>query len=331
MKYTVLNKWVIFSIHLLVWVGLLFASFSFVSRLGLSRESVILWSLSDVVTQAILTYVNVFVYLPKFFKERRYVVYAIAIIITIAILGFLRMQFFVSLIEELDEPPFIYPAVFPLVGFFFISSTGWFVTDWFRSRKREVELANSQLDSELKFLKLQLNPHFLFNTLNNIYSLAYFNDRNTPQAIMKLSNMMRHMIYDSQDKFISLTKEVEFIDNFIELQKIKIDNPPQINFTKKGIREIHKIAPLLFLAFLENSFKHGKQGEIDIDLRVEENILHFRILNQLPQKPTTQQEKSGVGLINVKKRLELIYPNKHELIMNSVDNVFTVELNVDIS
>jgi LytS/YehU family sensor histidine kinase len=241
------------------------------------------------------------------------------------------MQFFNGQFQNPDAPPFIYAAVFPLVGFFFISSTGWFVTDWFRSRKREVELVNSQLDSELKFLKLQLNPHFLFNTLNNIYSLAYFNDKNTPEAILKLSNMMRHMIYDSQDKFISLTKEVEFIDNFIELQQLKVDNGPDIRFTKNGIREGQKIAPLLFLAFLENSFKHGKQGTVDIGLSVEKNRLHFRISNLLPANPTTQLEKSGVGLMNVKKRLELIYPNRHELIMNSDDTTFTVELNVILS
>ena len=225
----------------------------------------------------------------------------------------------------------MYAAFFPLVGFFFISSTGWFVTDWFQSRKREVELINSQLDSELKFLKLQLNPHFLFNTLNNIYSLSYFNDKNTPQAIMKLSNMMRHMIYDSQDKFISLSKEVEFIDNFIELQKIKVENTPEITFTKTGIRESHQIAPLLFLAFLENSFKHGQKGTIEIDLSVKENLLHFSITNQIPKIQSNQLEKSGVGLVNVKKRLELIYPDKHELVMETNDTVFSVKLNLNIA
>ncbi|HZX75071.1 MAG TPA: sensor histidine kinase, partial [Cyclobacteriaceae bacterium] len=139
------------------------------------------------------------------------------------------------------------------------------------------------------------------------------------------------MIYDSQDKFISLSKEVEFIDNFIELQKIKVENTPEITFTKTGIRESHQIAPLLFLAFLENSFKHGQKGTIEIDLSVKENLLHFSITNQIPKIQSNQLEKSGVGLVNVKKRLELIYPDKHELVMETNDTVFSVKLNLNIA
>ena len=330
MTYSALSRWVIFIVHILFWVGLWFGSFSFATQLGLSRGHVMLWSLTDIATQALLTYLNAFIYLPRYFKERKYTLYALTIVVTMAVLTFIRMQFLTGVFDRPFGPPFIFTAGFPMVGFFFISSAGWFVGDWFQSRRREVELVNNQLDAELKFLKLQINPHFLFNTLNNIYSLAYFNDKKTPQAIMKLSDMMRHMIYDSQDKFISLTKEVEFIENFIELQKIKIDNAPDIRFIKSGVSENHTIAPLLFLAFLENSFKHGNQTPIDIDLKVKKNILHFQISNQVSQKPITQVEKSGVGLMNVKKRLELIYPNRHELIMHSHEGKFTVQLNVTL-
>jgi len=331
MTYSALSKWVIFIVHILFWVGLWFGSFSFASQLGLTRGDVLVWSLSDIATQALLTYLNAFIYLPRYFKERKYTLYTFIILVTMAVLTFIRMQFLHGVFDHPVGPPFLFTAGFPLVGFFFISSAGWFIVDWFQSRGREVELVNNQLDAELKFLKLQLNPHFLFNTLNNIYSLAYFNDKQTPQAIMKLSDMMRHMIYDSQDKFISLSKEVDFIENFIELQKIKVDHAPDIRFTKSGVSENHSIAPLLFLAFLENSFKHGSQSPIDIDLKVEKNVLHFQMSNQVSKNPVTQTEKSGVGLMNVRKRLELIYPNKHELIMHVSEGKFIVQLNVTLS
>ena len=332
MKYPLLSRWVVVIVHMLFWTGFFFASFSFATHLV--ATNIAIWSsLTDVLALALLTYLNVFVFLPFLFKERKYALYSLAVVCTIAGLTILRAQIFAWLMKEpFGGTPFYFAAVFPLIGFFLLSSTGWFVTNWFQSRRREVELVNSQLESELKFLKLQLNPHFLFNTLNNIYSLAYFNDKNTPQAIMKLSDMMRHMIYECQDPYIALTKEVAFIENFIELQKIKTEDSPAITFRKKGIRESHQVAPLLFLAFLENSFKHGQHGSIEIDLEVDDQQqLHFRIVNQLSKQPTTQREKSGVGLINVQKRLELIYPDKHKLDMELNGNTFTVDLTLTMA
>ena len=117
-----------------------------------------------------------------------------------------------------------------MVGFFFISSAGWFVADWFQSRRREVELMNNQLDAELKFLKLQLNPHFLFNTLNNIYSMAIVKNEKTPFAIEMFSNLMRFVIYETQHDFVPLSRKIEYIDTYIELQKLRLSSSVTVNY-----------------------------------------------------------------------------------------------------
>jgi sensor histidine kinase YesM len=325
------TRWIIPTIQIIFWAGLLVAFISFASAYTLPR-AVILWhAISEVGCQVLFTYFNIYVLMPRFFKNRKYVLYFSIVMLALVSLVLIRAEMLHFLTKENKMNfSFYYGAIIPLAGFFFMSSTFWITTGWFESRRKEVELTNSQLDTELKFLKLQLNPHFLFNTLNNIYSLTLLKNDRAPDAVMKLSEMMRHMIYDSQDKFISLTKEVDFIENFIDLQKIKAPNPPMIKFTKDGIRDNYRIAPLIFLAFLENSFKHGPQGAIEIELSVKDSMLHFMITNEIPKYKSTQSEKSGVGLANVKKRLELIYPNKHELRMNSHDQIFRVNLSINV-
>lgn len=221
----------------------------------------------------------------------------------------------------------------PAIGFYLITTVIWFFANMISAQRKEIELRNSQLASELKFLKLQLSPHFLFNTLNNIYSMAYFKEHNTASAIMKLSEMMRHMLYEDQGRFISLNREIVFMENFIELWRLKLDEKPIIVFKHEGVKDRHRIAHLIFLVFLENAFKHGNtmDGRIDIKLEIDaKENLHFYIKNDIIDARKTAEQESGVGLSNVKKRLNLIYPGKHELILDQDATSFEVKLTIDL-
>ena len=333
MKNIVLSRGVIYALHVLFWVG--YGAILYTYMIGWVRSESLVRSavLSDVFVSASISYFNLLLLLPRLYERGKYSKYIIVSILLMVVLVFLRVNVFPVAYGH----PFLVYNYFirsvPIVGFYLVTTVGWFFNHLTSARRREVELRNNQLDSELKFLKLQLSPHFMFNTLNNIYSMAYFRDVNTPAAILKLSGMMRHMLIDEQDKFVSLAKEITFIENFIELWRLKLDEKPTIEFIHSGVTEEHRIAPLIFLVFLENAFKHGNtiDGKIYISLNINENdLLHFSIKNDIMETKGSPEEKSGIGLSNVQKRLNLMYPGKHQLVFSHERNSFEVNLNIEL-
>jgi len=187
----------------------------------------------------------------------------------------------------------------------------------------------------LNTLKGQLNPHFLFNSLNNIYSLALVKSEKVPELILKLADLMRHIIYESKENFIPIEKELEFVQNFIELQRIRTSEQTVIKYEIKGKIPSAKIAPLLFEPFIDNAFKHGLPGtdgndfiEIIFDLCTE-NRLYFSIKNNFHELFATGKKNSGIGLSNVKQRLKLLYsPNEFDLKIEKSNGIFVVKLNL---
>ena len=313
------------------WVGYGVVLYSSLSVWIDSPIAVLRAVVSDVLTSSAISYFNLFWLLPRLYGKGKYMRYVIASILLIVAIVLLRVHFLGMSHRSVAYTYFI--RAVPAVGFYLITSVVWFFNNMMAAQRREVELRNSQLNSELKFLKLQLSPHFLFNTLNNIYSMAYFGDRNTPVAILKLSGMMRHMLYEDQERTVALSKEIGFMENFIELWRLKLDEKPVITFRHSGVREQHRIAHLIFLVFLENAFKHGNtmNGTIDIRLEVSgDDVLHFHLTNEVMEGRNTLEEKSGIGLTNVKKRLELIYAGKHSLDLRQQDGHFDVRLDIDL-
>ena len=214
-----------------------------------------------------------------------------------------------------------------------------FITSLFRLARgyfRLHEIEKEKTLAELKALKSQINPHFLFNSLNNIYSLARKNSTQTPDKIIQLSDLMRHIIYDSDVDYILLEKEIEMIRNYIELQNLRTSNKDSIQLEVLGEIKNRKIAPLLFLPFVENSFKHGLKGAaenifVNIKIEVSGNILNFEIENGIGEPIDSGDSKyKGIGIINVKKRLELIYPNLHSLKISDKQNIYKVLLQVQL-
>lgn len=201
-------------------------------------------------------------------------------------------------------------------------------------KAREQQLVQEKLESELQFLRAQTNPHFLFNTLNNIYALAR---RESPQAaavLLRLSKLLRFMLYECSNPTISLADEVKVIHDYLELEKLRYNDRLQINFTEQIDHPNQPIAPLLLLPFIENAFKHGASENrflthIDIQLAVRNGQLTFYIKND--KEPENSPSKDGLGLANVQRQLELLYPNAYQLNIENQSNTFKVHLQINLT
>ena len=205
--------------------------------------------------------------------------------------------------------------------------------EWFRNEKIKKEMENEKLASELAFLKSQVNPHFLFNILNNICSLARKKSDDTESAIIKLSGIMRYMLDESKEERVSLEKEIDYLRNYIELQKMRLSNMANIRFSIEGNPEACTIEPLLLIPFVENAFKHGisylEENTIDISLKASPDQLILRVENPVVKKdPGPEPGESGVGLKNVRRRLELQYPGRHEIRTEEAVSRYIVHLTI---
>jgi two-component system, LytTR family, sensor kinase len=219
-----------------------------------------------------------------------------------------------------------------LTIFIFAISTGIKVTQgWIRNEKIRKEIDNERLNAELHFLKSQVNPHFLFNTLNSIYSLAYKRSEKTHDAIAKLSNILRYMLYETDVKTVSLESEYQYLMDYIDLQKLRLYSNTQIRFETQGdMSKIH-MAPMLLVPFVENAFKHGTDNTTDcyinILLQVSNNDLFFKVENSIPSKvDNNNYVTSGIGLQNVKRRLKLLYPDQHLLLIDQSETNYCIKL-----
>ncbi len=200
------------------------------------------------------------------------------------------------------------------------------------------ELEKEKVESELKFLKSQINPHVLFNNLNNIYSYALEKSEKVPEMLLKLSEIMRYMLKDGTEPLVPLRKELSYLQNFVDLQKLRLEGRGDVQFTVEGDPKDHKIAPLLLVSFVENSFKHSMQAAvddiyIDILVRIREDELTFEAKNNYSEFKASEMEPDtgGIGLQNVKKRLQLIYNGQHALSINQTDDFFFVHLTLNLN
>src|SRR6187401_1891531 len=198
--------------------------------------------------------------------------------------------------------------------------------DWMRAQQEKIT-------AELQLLKAQVHPHFLFNTLNNIYSFSLENSPKTPGLILKLSSLLSYMLYDCKAEEVLLEKEVEIMKNYIDLEKERYGNKIEISWNIEGDIKDKYIAPLLMLPFLENAFKHGTSEQLEkpwlsVDISVRQNILKCKIANSKNEFVPLSQ--NGIGVNNVKKRLGFLYPDKHELKMSDEGNFFVVSLLINL-
>lgn len=210
--------------------------------------------------------------------------------------------------------------------------------DWLKRYRQQNQLQQEKLKADVAFLRTQINPHFFFNSLNNIYAITQRNnDSEGGQAIMKLAGMMRYMIYESDSERVPLLKEVELLNNYIQVAQLKYrtDDPLTVNFNSTGIKNRQQIAPLILLPFVENAFKHGisskGKGNITINIDVIDEQLNLLVENSVfPVKPEFKS-RPGIGLTNVKQRLNLLYTNKFSLSIDKSDDLHRVELTIQLA
>jgi LytS/YehU family sensor histidine kinase len=289
-----------------------------------------------------VAYANYFFYLPRFLKHQKWWRFALEFLLTVIVVtwGFLICKRY--LIDG-----YTHQVNFPYSNRFAITATMTaifvasfiamlkFLDDWFKLEATRQEVINEKLSAELRFLKAQINPHFLFNTLNNLYYLAYTQSPNTTEVIAKLSQMMRYMIYDSNHPKVPLTKELEYMQNYISLEKLRLNDQVPVSFEIQGDPETVQITPLILITFLENAFKHGVGNNnpnswIKLSLHINKNQCIYTVENsKLPTQ--SNNEKSGIGLQNVRRRLELSYPEQYELKEEDRPDTYLVQLKLDLA
>lgn len=286
---------------------------------------------------AVVFYVNVKFLLPRYaFGRHLYSRYLVGVaLLTFAVLAFLYLVSpWQDSTETLSLPHFLFRWLWPIGGMFFVSTIfTLFVRDR-QARKREIDLMHQNIEFEMKFLKSQINPHFLFNALNNIYALSVIKSERTPDMILKLSDMLRFTLYDSENKKVKLGREIEYIVNFIEFQKLKLDSEPNIKVDTSNCNREMMIEPMLIIPFIENSFKHGnignvKSGWLQVEVKTLGPMLIFKVRNSLPSVAINKDVVGGIGVENVRKRLEILYPGRHEFKTEVTNDTFSVSIQID--
>ncbi|GAA4274510.1 hypothetical protein GCM10022258_38060 [Aquimarina gracilis] len=216
-----------------------------------------------------------------------------------------------------------------LFAFFLLGGIFCLMVDFYKRDKLSKETEAQRTETELQFLKAQLNPHFLFNSLNSVYSLVRNKSNDAPEAVLTLSELMRYMLYEANQEIVPLIKEIEYIKNYVSLQRLRLSNSEDVKLSIKGEYEKKKIYPLLLISFIENAFKYGTdfKGVTDINIRIEviENTLKFNVSNIIGVY-RKNKSNSGVGLTNIKNRLELLYPDLHTLGIKEDNGRYMVDL-----
>ncbi|NJL15505.1 MAG: histidine kinase [Microscillaceae bacterium] len=221
--------------------------------------------------------------------------------------------------------------------FFYVSLIYSLSTDLSREKQQKAELQKQHIEAELKFLKYQLHPHFLLNTLNNLYSMAYRQHPAAPELILRLSDCMKYLLYESEHEQVYLEDEIRFMQSYIALHQLRLDYPDRIKFEYEGVKPGHRLPPLLFLAFVENIFKHADtdntpEGFAFLRLWVDpaQARLYFQGENTTKARKTNLLEKSGIGLANVRQRLDLLFENTYVLKTEQMENTFLFYLEIPL-
>jgi two-component system LytT family sensor kinase len=282
---------------------------------------------------AVVVYVNLYLLFPKLFFRKKYLIYSLFLVLNVG-LGALSLR----LLFPSGNATFAVPVLQHFINLFFfvvITSSFKFFREYSRKQELLIKVENEQLKTELSLLKAQINPHFLFNTLNNLYGLITQNKKEKAAEItLKLSDLMRYLLESSKTDKVSLQKELKFIEDYLALEKVRLAQNADIRFEVSGIVKEVFVAPLLFIPLLENAFKHGLQGISEnsfahFSIALQDNELYFEAKNSVG-KNLDSQTQSGTGLENLRKRLMLIYPDKHLLDIENAGGVFKITLQLSL-
>jgi hypothetical protein len=291
-------------------------------------------------------YFHYFFLIPKLCFRRKYLLYVLSLAVCMCLIAYIPGMLihvnypWMAFREGMKLPGGFMPHrprnfFFARINHnFFLFLAVVFFSLLIRIINRLKETEQEKLNTELSYLKAQINPHFLFNTLNSIYSLAIQKSDSTAPAIQKLSAMMRYVLNESAYNFVPLKLEIAYISNYIELQKLRFGQDLHLHYAVSGDPEKKDIAPLILIPFIENAFKYGvnaeKDPELDIRLSISNRQLDLFVMNHIVNTQVSNENQSGIGLSNTRNRLNLIYPGKHRLEIIQESNKYTVKLSIEL-
>lgn len=332
-------------LHVIFWV---WVTISFAHELqgytkrdfSISLELAILTELFAIVS----VYFTIYFLVPRYFNKEKYFQFAaltlLVIIFTSVVLGFTENAFTIFVVKA-PAPGFFYARV---IGDSFDTTikTVAFVAIFAVQNKIETDAKNKklereQLETELNFLKAQINPHFLFNCINNIYVLIEEDKKTASETLLRFSELLRYQLYECSAAKMPLQKETNFIKNFIQLEKLRVESHIQVTDNMEQVADYFQIAPFILLPFVENAFKHVSQREddtntINIESHIREGIFYLNVTNTCEEdNPVIIRANGGIGLQNVKRRLELLYPEKYHLDIKKENKVHTVNLRLNVN
>ena len=329
-----------------VFSHILFISVSYIILLQFFKSNVAVTVVDHVYTALFLisllpvVYFNLEWLLPKFGRKERLAQYGLLLIAAILLFSWLNIQFFDNWSAAL-LPQFYFISYFNwweviaiFTGFVVLTTLTKLSRSWFVLKDLQQQLLSlekERVDMELAALQAQVNPHFFFNTLNSIYSLSLNNDSRLPSTVLQLSQIMRYYLYESKGEKVPLEKEIAILEDYVQLQRIRSNEKLDLQLEMEGAADGKQIAPLLLLTLTENAFKHGAKGDagasyIHIKSEVKEDGFQFQISNNKGKAPTDLDSGKGLGLENLERRLELLYPQEHELTISETADDFTVVL-----
>lgn len=330
--------------HLLFWMVVLVVFwFIYAVRKGEYYQEFII-NIIQLPAKMIGTYSFIYLILPLAIKKKKYVIFGIFVLIHFILYGiivrasiyftnpfpenisFARHEFFdLTRILTKAASDYVLPG---------IASAIYIFKRWYIEEQKNKKMVEEKIAAELNFLKAQIHPHFLFNTLNNLYTLILSKSEEAPDIVLKLSELLDYMIYKSNVEFVPLDKELEIVEGYIDLEKIRYSKRLELFYKVNGKADKHQIAPLILLPFIENCFKHGASKNrinpvVNIEISILPKVLSLKAINSIPEKKGQEEtEKKGIGLSNVRRRLDLIYPDRYKLEIKSNNKLFEVDLKI---
>lgn len=325
--------------HILFWF--FYALFWLLVSNSFKDYTQIVNTLIVVFFHALVAYFNIYVLVPRLLQKRHYITYAFSLLFSITLICFpLAIIIYLLSPESAAEKQYnIWTLDFFITNSFFTSYAVGItmilrlILQWYQREKEKSELQRITTETELKFLKSQINPHFLFNCLNSIYALTLKKSDDAPHTVLKLSEMLRYLLYEAGEEKVTIDKEINYLNNYLALERIRLGNRGEILFEHTTDREDYLIEPMLLMPFVENSFKHGlntqaTDGRVSIVLNINSGKLHCTISNNKKEGTVDKigTKIGGIGIENVKKRLDILYPNKYTLSIKDTESTFEVDL-----
>ncbi len=284
-------------------------------------------------------YLNFYLFLPYFYFQKKKIIFTIitlvALLVVVKIPEFIfPMDFNFNTQDHFSKnPPPKIPFPFFEGGIFQFLFVG-IISYLFKINQRFDLIKNEKQVAEISYLKAQINPHFLFNTLNSLYALTIIKSDEAPNAVLKLSGMMRYVVTESAQEFVPLQKEMDYINDYIDLQKLRMEESTHFSFVVNGNSIGKTIAPLILIPFIENAFKYGlnpeEDSEISINITIQEHYLTLNVMNKMVVDDLPEELKTEKGIENTTKRLEFIYPNKHQLEIKEIENYYHIDLEIEL-